>query len=85
MVYEPSVDPNHFEFVMIDSLNYESKVVYNQPKPADLDKSEKVVVVGKMDLKNKCFQAEQILLKCPSKYNNNKLETEEPKKEVSMK
>ena len=85
MVYEPSVDPNRFEFVMVDSLNFESKVVYNQPKPADLDKSEKVVVVGKMDLDQKCFKAEQILLKCPSKYNNNKLEVEEPKKAVSMK
>ena len=86
MVYEPSVDPNHFEFVMIDSLNYESKVVYNQPKPTDLDKSEKLVVVGKMDLENKCFKADQILLKCPSKYNNQKgLEAEEPAKAVSMK
>lgn len=85
MVYEPSVDPNHFEFVMVDSLNYESKVVYNQPKPTDLDKSEKLVVVGKMDLENKCFKADQILLKCPSKYNNNELKAEEPAKAVSMK
>jgi cytochrome c-type biogenesis protein CcmE len=81
MVYNPSVDPNHFEFMMRDSLGYESKVVYNQPKPADLDKSEKVVVVGKMDLANQCFQADQILLKCPSKYNN-KLELDSTK--VSM-
>lgn len=86
MVYEPSVDPNHFEFIMIDSLNYESKVVYNQPKPTDLDKSEKLVVVGKMDLENKCFKADQILLKCPSKYNNqNGLEAEAPAKSVSIK
>jgi cytochrome c-type biogenesis protein CcmE len=70
---------------MIDSLNYESKVVYNQPKPADLDKSEKLVVVGKMDLANKCFKADQILLKCPSKYNNNELKVEESAKAVSMK
>ncbi len=84
MMYDPSIDPNHFEFVMIDSLNYESKVVYNQPKPTDLDKSEKVVVVGKMDLEQKCFKAEQILLKCPSKYNNTKL-GEENTKSVSMK
>ncbi|MFN3847835.1 MAG: cytochrome c maturation protein CcmE [Spirosomataceae bacterium] len=82
MMYEPSIDANHFEFMMRDSLGFESKVVYNQPKPTDLDKSEKVVVVGKMDVSNKCFRADQILLKCPSKYNN-KLETEEPKK-VSM-
>ncbi len=84
MLYDPAIDPNHFEFVMIDSLNYESKVVYNQPKPTDLDKSEKVVVVGKMDLEQKCFKAEQILLKCPSKYNNTKL-TDEGNKNVSMK
>jgi cytochrome c-type biogenesis protein CcmE len=85
MRYDALIDPNRFEFVMIDSLNYETKVVYNQPKPADLDQAEKLVVVGKMDLANKCFNAEQILLKCPSKYNNNKLEAEEPKKTVSMK
>jgi cytochrome c-type biogenesis protein CcmE len=70
MVYEPSLNPNRFEFMMIDSLQNESKVVYNKPKPQDLDKSEKVVVVGKMNLDQDYFEAEQILLKCPSKYNN---------------
>ena len=70
MRYDPVIDPNRFEFVMIDSLNNESRVVYSQPKPQDLDKSEKVVVVGKMDLNQEVFKAEQILLKCPSKYNN---------------
>jgi cytochrome c-type biogenesis protein CcmE len=69
MIYEPTIDPNHFEFMLIDSLKNERKVVYNQPKPADLDKSEKVVVVGKMQAEG-YFSAEQILLKCPSKYNN---------------
>jgi cytochrome c-type biogenesis protein CcmE len=75
MRYNPILDPNRFEFVMIDSLNNESRVVYNQPKPQDLDKSEKVVVVGKMDLNKDIFKAEQILLKCPSKYNNEMKET----------
>ena len=85
MKYDAIINPNRFEFVMVDSLNYESKVIYNQPKPPDLDQAEKVVVVGKMDLANKCFNAEQILLKCPSKYNNEKgLQAEEPKKTVSM-
>lgn len=73
LVYEPQIDPNKFEFKMIDSLNYEAKVVYNQPKPQDLDKSEKLVVVGKMNIEKNCFEAEQILLKCPSKYNNEPL------------
>jgi cytochrome c-type biogenesis protein CcmE len=69
MIYEPTIDPNHFEFLLIDSLKNERKVVYNQPKPADLDKSEKVVVVGSMQPEG-YFHAKQILLKCPSKYNN---------------
>jgi cytochrome c-type biogenesis protein CcmE len=74
MKYEPSVDPNHFEFMMRDSLNNEELVVFKQPKPQDMDKSEKVV--GHMDLNTKQFEAEQILLKCPSKYNNGELKVE---------
>jgi len=74
MRYEPAIDPNHFEFWMVDSLQNESLVIYNQPKPQDLDKSEKVVVVGKMDLGANVFRADQILLKCPSKYNNGELQ-----------
>ncbi len=70
MSYQPEIDPNSFTFVMIDSLNFESKVILNKPKPQDMEKSEKVVVVGKMNLEKNCFEAEQVLLKCPSKYNN---------------
>jgi cytochrome c-type biogenesis protein CcmE len=77
MKYEPAVDPNRFEFMMKDSLQNVSLVIYNKPKPQDMDKSEKVVVVGKMDLKNNLFLADQILLKCPSKYNNGELKVEE--------
>ena len=77
MNYEPSKDPNRFEFMMRDSLNNESLVVFNQPKPQDIDKSEKVVVVGSMDLENNCFNADHILLKCPSKYNNGELKVED--------
>lgn len=76
MKYEPKIDPNTFEFIMIDSLNNQELVVYNKPKPQDIDQSEKVVVVGKMNLEKNCFEANNILLKCPSKYNNNVLKTE---------
>jgi cytochrome c-type biogenesis protein CcmE len=68
MKYDPVTDANRFEFMMVDSLNNQSAVIYHNPKPADLEKSEKVVVVGKYN--GEAFEAEQILLKCPSKYNN---------------
>ncbi|MGL4630361.1 MAG: cytochrome c maturation protein CcmE, partial [Leadbetterella sp.] len=76
MVYEPKIDPNRFEFTMKDSLDNTKKIVYSKPKPQDLDKSEKIVIVGSMNISNNIFEANEILLKCPSKYNNNELKAE---------
>lgn len=62
-----------FSFVLVDDNGKEQKVYYNEPMPPDFTKSEKVVVIGhyQADL----FIAEKILLKCPSKYQENKLKT----------
>ncbi len=75
MQYDPQVDPNYFTFTLIDNNNVAQKVVYKSTKPQDFDKSEQVVVIGKMQ--NGTFAAEKILMKCPSKYENGKLETTE--------
>ncbi|MCD8539402.1 MAG: cytochrome c maturation protein CcmE [Leadbetterella sp.] len=75
--YEPSVNPNRFEFLMTDSLNTEYRVVLNEPKPQDMEKSESIVVIGRMNLEAGHFEADKILLKCPSKYNNGDLKLEE--------
>lgn len=63
---EPGMDRVSFSFVMIDDQGKEQKVEYNQPMPQDFIKSEKVVVIG--SYKGESFQASKILLKCPSKY-----------------
>lgn len=75
MMYRPEIDPNHFEFSLIDNAGTVKKVVYPAPMPQDFDKSEQVVVIGKME--DGYFYAEKILLKCPSKYENDKLEIKE--------
>ena len=75
MQYHPEIDPNYFEFSLVDNKNMVQKVVYRSTKPQDFDKSEQVVVVGKMQ--NGTFAAEKILMKCPSKYENGKMETTE--------
>jgi len=75
MEYQPEIDPNYFAFTLIDNNNVEQKVIYKNTKPQDFDKSEQVVVVGKM--KDGTFTAEKILMKCPSKYDNGKMETTE--------
>ena len=70
--YDAKKDVNRFSFFLIDDKGLEKKVVYNNPKPQDFEKSEKVVIVGSM--KNDEFLAKSLLLKCPSKYNANKPE-----------
>jgi cytochrome c-type biogenesis protein CcmE len=55
-----------FSFIMVDDKGKEQTVQYNQPMPPDFTRSEKVVVVG--SYKGENFVASKILLKCPSKY-----------------
>lgn len=71
MLYNPSLDPNYFVFTLIDQNNQEKQVVYYSPKPQDFDKSEQVVVIGAV--RNNTFVADEILLKCPSKYQENEI------------
>ncbi len=68
MVYNPQKDPNHFTFFIKDEKGNEKKVILNQSKPQDFEMSEQIVVTGTM--KNDSFVADEILLKCPSKYKD---------------
>ncbi|HYC87361.1 MAG TPA: cytochrome c maturation protein CcmE [Chryseosolibacter sp.] len=68
---EPGRDMVSFSFVMIDEQGKEQRVMYNQPMPQDFTKSEKVVVIGSYD--GDAFRASKILLKCPSKYQEQKV------------
>ncbi len=67
-VYDPLVDPNRCEFIVIDSLARVEPVVLLKSKPADFEKSEKVVLIGRF--RESGFVASDVLLKCPSKYEN---------------
>lgn len=69
--YDPAKNANLFTFRMTDSCGSTMPVEYRQPKPQDFERSDKIVCVGMM--KNDTFRASQILLKCPSKYNDAKL------------
>ena len=66
MHYDPIEDPNYFSFYMIDNVGEERKVIFADTKPRDLEKSEQIVLIGKME--GKQFHASKILMKCPSKY-----------------
>ncbi|MES2628454.1 MAG: cytochrome c maturation protein CcmE [Bacteroidota bacterium] len=67
IVYDPQKDPNLTVFTMIDNKGKSCKVYLNKSKPQDFERSESVVLIGKADGGN--FYANEILMKCPSKYN----------------
>lgn len=68
--YDAKKNANEFSFYMIDGKGIEKRVTYNNAKPQDFEKSEKVVVIGA--IKGDQFKATGLLLKCPSKYNDEK-------------
>ena len=68
--YDPITNPNYLAFHAVDSLGEQTKVVYHNSKPADLEKSERIVMKGKMVAGH--FECKEILLKCPSKYKDDK-------------
>ncbi len=72
--YDPINNPNYLSFFAIDSLGGSTKVVYHNSKPTDIEKSERVVLKGKME--NGHFECKEILLKCPSKYKDDKQQLE---------
>jgi cytochrome c-type biogenesis protein CcmE len=66
--YDPHRNANLFSFYLVDNKGEERKVSFSGTKPQDFEKSEQIVVVGKMEGEE--FKASSILMKCPSKYNN---------------
>ncbi len=73
VVYNPEVDANSFSFFMKDKQGNEQKVICQQEKPQDFERSEEIVLTGKM--KGDVFVAHHIQLKCPSKYQDEAIKT----------
>jgi len=63
--FEPRM--NLLTFYASDSLKNERKVFYYDAKPQDFERSEKITMTGFAT--DSGFTARTILMKCPSKYN----------------
>ncbi len=69
--YDALKNPNYLTFEAVDTLGDRMKVAYYYEKPYDMEKSERVVLKGKME--NGVFEIRKkdgILVKCPSKYKD---------------
>lgn len=64
------IQNNTFTFTMVDHKGIKSKIVFQGPKPINFDIAEAFVVEG--SFKGDVFYADQILTKCPSKYEGRK-------------
>jgi cytochrome c-type biogenesis protein CcmE len=69
--YDALKDPNYLRFHVMDSLGNRSMVIYRKGQPpTDMEKSERMVLKGRMT--DSAFLCEDILIKCPSKYKEGK-------------
>jgi cytochrome c-type biogenesis protein CcmE len=66
--YDAVKNPNYLKFTAVDTLGNTVKVIYHDAKPTDMEKSERIVLNGKMQGGE--FECKSILMKCPSKYKD---------------
>ncbi len=66
--YDPEKDPNFLAFYLKDDAGEVRRVELLAAKPQDFERSESIVLTGKM--KGETFAASDMLLKCPSKYQD---------------
>lgn len=69
-LYDPKINSDQFMFSLIDNKGISKQVVLHKSRPQDFEKSEQIVLIGKMEGND--FHANDILMKCPSKYNDGK-------------
>jgi len=60
------LEAHQLRFPILDETGQRMVVTYGGAKPANFEQAEEVVVIGKYE--NGAFNADQLLVKCPSKY-----------------
>ena len=68
MAHGFSMESKTFNFHMKDEQGNVRRVVFNNAKPANFEDADQLVVKGTMQ--NGVFYSDDMLVKCPSKYND---------------
>jgi cytochrome c-type biogenesis protein CcmE len=61
-----------FTFTLADDSGNTLTAFHNGVKPQNFEHTEQVVVLGKYSSDKKIFEADKVLVKCPSKYEKEK-------------
>ena len=59
---------NNFVFDLQDETGQMMKVVYPKPRPSNFEQAISLVVIGRYDQGQQAFLADDMLVQCPSKY-----------------
>ncbi len=60
------IDAHQLQFPIMNENKEKMMVVYSGTKPANFEQADQVVIIGRYE--NGVFVADQLLVKCPSKY-----------------
>lgn len=55
-------------FLLEDENGDLMKIISNEPKPANFEQAISIVAIGRYDASEDAFMADSLLVKCPSKY-----------------
>ncbi|KAB8142517.1 cytochrome c maturation protein CcmE [Chloroflexia bacterium SDU3-3] len=59
---------NNFVFDLQDETGKLVKVIYPKPRPSNFEQAVSIVVIGHYDAQKQAFLADDMLVQCPSKY-----------------
>lgn len=61
-------EKGRFTFMLADENGKLLKVVSDDPRPANFEQAISIVAIGRYDAGEQAFMADDLLVKCPSKY-----------------
>ena len=64
--------PDGFSFTLVDKEGTSMHVVHRGPKPLNFEHADQIVLIGTYSAERDIFEADRVLVKCPSKYRSRK-------------
>jgi cytochrome c-type biogenesis protein CcmE len=61
-------EQGRWTFMLEDENGEMMKIISNEPKPANFEQAISIVAIGRYDANEGAFMADSLLVKCPSKY-----------------
>jgi cytochrome c-type biogenesis protein CcmE len=61
-------DDGRFTFLLQDENGEMVRVISDDPRPANFEQAISIVAIGRYDAQEEAFMADDLLVKCPSKY-----------------